>query len=233
MSRVVASISSFVQLDALCLGQKSKVESPRKLRQDLLAFSTLVGYTIYASREIGLSCFLNITIHKNGPFPCYLSPLYITQPVFCIRRSRQCPVSRTRLLASDSEQLSKMLMKKALAAVGHEQIPFLVSPPRQHLPSTPLDLLQAKAVDQSPQRSSTDRTKTTATVLYRLAMLETYEHPIILWRRVDHRPLHETGLFLPSRMLQKVSVLCPVAPISPRAPYPYPNECGCVSLAPL
>jgi len=123
-----------------------------------------------------------------------------------------------------------MLTKKALAAAGHEQIPFLGSRPRRHLPSTPLDLLRAKAVDQNLQRSSTDRTRITATVLYRLAMLETYEHPIILWRRADHRPLHETRLFLPSRMLQKVSVLCPLAPISPRAPCPYPNECSCISL---
>jgi len=104
-----------------------------------------------------------------------------------------------------------MLTKKALAAVGHEQIPFSVSRPRRHLPSTPLDPLRAKAVDQSLQRSPTDRTRITATVLYRLAMLETYEHPIILWRRADHRPLHEIGLFLPSRMLQKVSVLYPVS----------------------
>jgi hypothetical protein len=48
----------FVQLDALCPGQKSKVESPRNLRPDLpylhFAFSTLVGHTIYASGEIGL-----------------------------------------------------------------------------------------------------------------------------------------------------------------------------------
>lgn len=104
-----------------------------------------------------------------------------------------------------------MLTKKALAAAGHEQIPFLVSRPRRHLPSTPLDLLQAKAVDQNLQRSSTDRIRTTATALYRLVMRETYEHPIILWRRADHRPLHETGLFLQSRMLQKVSVLCLVS----------------------
>lgn len=104
-----------------------------------------------------------------------------------------------------------MLTKKALAAAGHEQIPFSVSPPRRHLPSTPLDLLRAKAVDQSPQRSSTDRTRTTATVLYHLAMLETYEHPITLWRRAAHRPLHETGLFLLNRMLQKVSVLCTIS----------------------
>jgi hypothetical protein len=126
-----------------------------------------------------------------------------------------------------------MLTKKALAAAGHEQIPFLVSPPRRRLPSTPLDPLRAKAVNQSPQRSSTDRTKTTATVLYRLAMLETYEHPIILWRRVDLRLLHETGLFLPSLMLQKVSVLSLLAPISPDAPYSCPNECGCISFASL
>jgi hypothetical protein len=63
----------FVQLDALCPGQKSKVESPRNLRPDLpylhFAFSTLIGHTIYASGEIGLSCFLNISIHKNSPFP--------------------------------------------------------------------------------------------------------------------------------------------------------------------
>jgi hypothetical protein len=32
------------------------------------AFSTLVGYNIYDSGEIGLSCFLSITIHKNSPF---------------------------------------------------------------------------------------------------------------------------------------------------------------------
>lgn len=61
--------SVFVQLDALCPGQKSKVESPRNLRPHLpylhFAFSTLVGYTIYASGEIGLSCFLGITIHKT------------------------------------------------------------------------------------------------------------------------------------------------------------------------
>lgn len=123
-----------------------------------------------------------------------------------------------------------MLTKKALAAAGHEQIPFLVSRPRRHLPSTPLDLLRAKAVDQNLQRSCTDQTRTTATVLYRLAMLETYERPTILWRRVDHQPLHETGLFLPSRMLQKVSVRCLLAPVSPRAPYPYTNECGCISI---
>jgi hypothetical protein len=62
----------FVQLDALCPGQKSKVESPRNLSPRLnlhFAFSTLIGHTIYASGEIGLSCFLNITIHKNSPFP--------------------------------------------------------------------------------------------------------------------------------------------------------------------
>jgi hypothetical protein len=83
--------------------------------------------------------------------------------------------------------------------------------PRRHLPLTPLDLLRAKAVDQNLRPSSTDRTRTTATVLCPLAMLETYKHPIILWRRADHKPLQETGLFLPSRMLQKVSVLCPVS----------------------
>jgi hypothetical protein len=63
----------FVQLDALRPGQKSKVDSPRNLSPHLpylhFAFSTLVGHTIYASGEIGLSCFLNITIHKNSPFP--------------------------------------------------------------------------------------------------------------------------------------------------------------------
>jgi len=63
----------FVQLDALSPGQKSKVESPRNLSPYLpyphFAFSTLVGHTIYASGEIGLSCFINTTIHKNCPCP--------------------------------------------------------------------------------------------------------------------------------------------------------------------
>jgi hypothetical protein len=46
-----------------------KVESPRHRRTiSEPASSTLVGYAIYASGEIGLSCFLNITIHKNSPF---------------------------------------------------------------------------------------------------------------------------------------------------------------------
>ena len=62
----------FVQLDALCPAQKSKVESPRSLCPRLpylhFSFSTLVRHTIYASGEIGLSCFLYITIHKNSPF---------------------------------------------------------------------------------------------------------------------------------------------------------------------
>ena len=119
-------------------------------------------------------------------------------------------------------------MKKAPVAVGHEPIPFSVSRPRRHLPSTPLDLVRAKAVDRSLQRSSTDQTRITATVLCRLAMPETYEHPTISWRRADHLPHHETGSFLPSQMLPKVSVLCPFAPLSPRATYPYPNQCGLV-----
>ena len=73
---VVASISSSVQLDALCPGQKSKVESPRKL---VVPASTLVGYTIYASGEIGPSCFLNITIHKNSrSLDIYLHPTSLT-----------------------------------------------------------------------------------------------------------------------------------------------------------
>jgi hypothetical protein len=101
-----------------------------------------------------------------------------------------------------------MSMKKALAVVGQEPIPFSASHPRRRLPSTLLDPVQVKAVDRSLQRSSTGLTKTTATVLCRLAMLETYEHPTISWRRADHRPLHETGSFLPSQMLLKVSVLC-------------------------
>jgi hypothetical protein len=100
-------------------------------------------------------------------------------------------------------------MKKALAVVGHGPIPFSVSRPRRRHPSTPLDLVRVKAVDRSLQRSFTDPTRTTAIVSCRLAMLETYEHPTISWRRVDHLPLHETGSFLPSRMLPKVSVLCP------------------------
>jgi hypothetical protein len=37
-------------------------------RPSVPAFYTLVGYTIYASGAISLSCFLNITIHKNCPF---------------------------------------------------------------------------------------------------------------------------------------------------------------------
>lgn len=110
-----------------------------------------------------------------------------------------------------------MSKKKALVAVDHEPIPFSVSHPRRHLPSTPLDLVRAKAVDRNLQRSSTDPTRITATVSCRLAMPETYEHPTILWRRVDHRPHHETGSFLLSRMPPKVSVMCLFTPLSPRA----------------
>ena len=121
-----------------------------------------------------------------------------------------------------------MSKKKALVAVGHEPIPFSVSHPRRHLPSTPLDLVRAKAVDRSLQQSSTDQIRITATASCRLAMPEIYEHPTILWRRVVHRPLHETGSFLQSQMLPKVSVLYPFGPLSSRATYPYPNQRGLV-----
>jgi hypothetical protein len=106
-------------------------------------------------------------------------------------------------------------MRKARAAAVRAPIPFLVSHPRRPLHSIPPDLLRAKAVDRSLQQSSTDRTKTTATVLCRLAMRETYEHPTILWRRVGHQLLHETGPFLPSRMPPKVRVLFYSSTLSP------------------
>lgn len=64
----------FVQLDALCPGQKAKVESPRNLSPHLpylhIAISTFVGHTIYASGEIGLS----ISPTQEQPVPLISIP---------------------------------------------------------------------------------------------------------------------------------------------------------------
>jgi len=77
-------------------------------------------------------------------------------PLFCILHGRKCPVSRIHPLASDSGQLSKIPTKKALVAVVHGPTLSLVSRPRRPLPSTPPDLVRARAAVRSLQQSSTE-----------------------------------------------------------------------------
>ena len=156
---------------------------------------------IYASRQLGLSCFLEIANQQQLP------PTLHLQQSHPIRPTNQCPVSRTRLLASDSEQLSKTQTKKAHDAVDRVQILSLVSHQSRPLLSTRHDPAQAKARDRSPQRSFTATTKTMAIVSSHHATQVTCGRPTISWRRAGH-PLHpDTGPCPLNRMLPKVSVL--------------------------
>lgn len=159
--------------------------------------SLLPPFFIYAS-GIGLSCFLDIANQQQLPLPT----LHLQQP-HPIRPTNQCPVSRIRLSASGSGQLSKILMKKAHVAVGHVQTPSLASHLYRPLLSTRHDPARAKARDRSPQRSFTVLIRTMATVSSHRATRVTCGRPTILWRRAGHPPHRDIGPCLLNRMPPK------------------------------